>query len=319
MSIDISQMEELRNIDQKAREEIARKVGRILARQENGNGNEDALQLAQLLVEDVAVSVREALAKELRACSFLPLDLVSKLSQDIDQVSMPFLVASQAIDDAFLEEIVRSCGASAQQAIAQRPSLSEAVSFAISDVGSLGAVTSLIANDGAEISERSCSRVVERFPEERSLMEKLAERADLPPVVVERIIFKVSKRYGEYLSEKFGLATDYASYLVSMANRQVFSRTLEMAPLSEIDNYLKQLMAIDGLTSDVLLNYLQNGNVRLFTMAVAVRLDRPYEAVEGKLAQGDKKIVARLLEAAGFSKSVIGVLLIAYERLIRGH
>ncbi len=319
MSIDISQMEELRNIDQKAREEIARKVGRILARQENGNGNEDALQLAQLLVEDVAVSVREALAKELRACSFLPLDLVSKLSQDIDQVSMPFLVASQAIDDAFLEEIVRSCGANAQQAIAQRSSLSEAVSFAISDVGSLGAVTSLIANDGAEISERSCCRVVERFPEERSLMEKLAERADLPPVVVERIIFKVSKRYGEYLSEKFGLATDYASYLVSMANRQVFSRTLEMAPLSEIDNYLKQLMAIDGLTSDVLLNYLQNGNVRLFTMAVAVRLDRPYEAVEGKLAQGDKKIVARLLEAAGFSKSVIGVLLIAYERLIRGH
>jgi uncharacterized protein (DUF2336 family) len=312
-------MQELRNIDLEARVEIARKVGRILARENDGSEHEDALELAQLLVEDAAVSVREALAKELRACNFLPGDLVSSLVQDIDRVSLPFLVASQAIDDNFLEDIVRSCGSAQQEAIAQRNNLSEAVSFAISDVGTFGAVTSLVANDTAAMSARSHKRVVERFPEERSLMEKLSERADLPAEVVERIIFKVSKRYGEYLSEKFGLATDYASYLVSMANRQVFSRTLEMAPLSEIHNYLRQLNDIGSLTSDVLLNYLQNGNVRLFTMALSVRLDRPYNAVEAKLGQGDKKIVARLLEAAGFSKSVIGVLLIAYERLVRGH
>ena len=319
MSIEVSHINELRNIDLEARVEIARKVGKILTREEDGESNRDALQLAQLLVEDVAVSVREALAKELRSCSFLPGGLVNKLAQDIDQVSVPFLMASQAIDDAFLEDIVRSCSAGHQQAIAQRSSLSEAVSFAISDVGSFGAVATLVGNDDATMSERSHNRVIERFPEERSLMEKLAQRADLPAEIVERIIFKVSKRYGEYLSHKFGLATDYASYLVSMANRQVFSRTLEMAPLREIENYLRQLSAIDSLTSDILLNYLQNGNVRLFTMAMAVRLNRPYDAVEEKLARGDKKILARLLEAAGFSKSVIGVLLIAYERLIRGH
>lgn len=319
MSIDVAHMQELRNIDLEARVEIARKVGRILTRESEGGEHEDALQLAQLLVEDAAVSVREALAKELRSCSFLPGDLVAHLVQDIDQVSMPFLMASQAIDDAFLEDIVRSCGSAQQEAIAQRSQLSEAVSYAISDVGSLGAVSNLVVNEGATMSSRSHNRVIERFPEERSLMEKMSERADLPAELVERIIFKVSKRYGEYLSEKFGLATDYASYLVSMANRQVFSRTLEMAPLSEIKNYLQQLHSVDSLSSDVLLNYLQNGNVRLFTMALAVRLDRSYEAVEAKLALGDKKIVARLLEAAGFSKSVIGVLLIAFERLIRGH
>ena len=318
MSIDIAHIEELRHIDLAARVEIAHKVGRILAKQDSDNEQAGALELAQLLVEDVSVSVREALARELKACNFLPLALVSKLAQDIDQVSMPFLMASQAIDDSLLENIVRSCGEGAQEAIAQRGNLSEAVSFAISDVGSLGAVSTLVSNDDVPVSERSATRVVERFPEERSLMEKLAQRADLPAALVEQIVFKVSKRYGEYLSEKFGLATDYASYLVSMANRQVFSRTLEMAPQKEIENYLRQLNSIDSLTSDVLLNYLQNSNVRLFTMALAVRLDRGYAAVETQLVKGDKKIVARLLEAAGFSKSVIGVLLIAYDRLIRG-
>ncbi|MFC4348455.1 DUF2336 domain-containing protein [Kordiimonas lipolytica] len=319
MSVNIKHVEELRHIDLAARVEIARKVGKILAKQNGSADKADALELAQILMEDVAVSVREALSRELQVCSFLPKDLVSKLAQDIDQVSMPFLMASQAMDDALLEDIVRSCSEGAQEAIAQRIGLPEAVSYAISDVGCKSAVESLVGNDTIELSERSCNRVVDRFPEERSLMEKLAQRADLPASVVERIIFKISKRYGEYLSEKFGLATDYASYLASMANRQVFSRTLEMAPLSEIENYLQQLNQVNSLTSDVLLSYLQNSNVKLFTMAIAVLLDRPYEAVEARLNKGDKKVMARLLEAAGFSKSVIGVLLIAYDRLIRGH
>ncbi len=319
MSVNIKDVEELRHVDLAAREEIARKVGKILAKQ-NGSGDKaDATELAQILMEDAAVSVREALSRELQVCSFLPKELVAKLAQDIDQVSMPFLMASQAMDDTLLEDIVRSCSEGAQEAIAQRVGLSEAVSYAISDVGCQSAVESLVGNDTVELSERSCNRVVDRFPEERSLMEKLAQRADLPAAVVERIIFKISKRYGEYLSDKFGLATDYASYLVSMANRQVFSRTLEMAPLSEIENYLKQLDQVGSLTSDVLLSYLQNANVKLFTMAIAVLLDRPYDAVEARLSKGDKKVIARLLEAAGFSKSVIGVLLIAYDRLIRGH
>lgn len=319
MSISIKDANELRHAGQAARIEIAQKVGRILVRHSDDSESEDALELAKLLAEDVAVSVREALSLELRNCSFLPKDLIVRLAQDIDRVATPFLMASQAMDDTFLEDIVRSSEEGVQEAIALRQGLSEAVSYAISDVGSVGAVTSLVGNDTVELSERSCNRVVDRFPEERSLMEKLAQRADLPASIVERVIFKISKRYGEYLSEKFGLATDYASYLVSMANRQVFSRTLEMAPPDEIRNYLSQLNEVGGLTSDVLLSHLQNNNIKLFTMALAVLLEFSYEAVETKVSLGDEKIVARLLEAAGFSKSVIGVLLIAYDRLMRGH
>ena len=171
MSVNIKHVEELRHIDLVARVEIARKVGKILAKQNGSADKADALELAQILMEDVAVSVREALSRELQVCSFLPKDLVSKLAQDIDQVSMPFLMASQAMDDALLEDIVRSCSEGAQEAIAQRIGLPEAVSYAISDVGCKSAVESLVGNDTIELSERSCNRVVDRFPEERSLME----------------------------------------------------------------------------------------------------------------------------------------------------
>lgn len=316
MSLELADEQELRNIGRSARVDIARKVGRILSRRPETSDAEDALALARILVEDASVSVREALSLELRNCSFLPRDIVSTLSRDIEQISLPFLLASEAIDDEFLEQIVRGGDAKAQTVVARRGSLSEAVSYAISDVGELGAVSELVGNNDAEFSERVHTRVVDRFPEEQTLIEALVARADFPATLIERVIFKVSKRYSEYLNEKFDLSTDYSSYLMSLAKRHVFSKTLEMAPLGEIRNYMEQLHASRGLVSDVVLGYLQNDNIRQFNMALAILLNRPYEQVEVVVARRDKALMARLLDAAGFSKSVVGVLLIAYERLI---
>ncbi len=311
----MSDVADLDGIEMEARAEIARKVGRILSSTSDPTDQKAAVELARALAEDVAVTVREALSKELRACVFLPKDIVSLISKDIEQVSMPFLIASKAIDDAFLEEIVLSCGDSHQEAIAMREGLSEAVSFAISDKGCLEAVNKLSDNDTADLSARSYRRVVDRFPEDVGLMEKLASRADIPLEIIETLIFKVSEAYGQRLIEKFGVSQDYSSYLVSLANRQVFSRTLEMAPRSEIRNYLTQLHERHGLGSDILLTYLQNNNLRLFCMSLSVILSKPYEQIEQLVAQRDKRLLARLLDTTGFSKSVIGVLLISYERL----
>lgn len=312
----MNDVEEIKSLETESRAEIARKVGRILSSSQDLADQKAAMELARVLAEDVAVTVREALSRELRSCIFLPQDLVATISKDIEQVSMPFLVASQAVDDAFLEEIVHSCGDSHQEAIAMRKGLSEAVSFAISDIGCHEAVNKLSGNDTADMSKRSFDRVVDRFPDDVGLMEKLASRSDLPVELVERLIFKVSQAFGQILIEKFNVSQDYSSYLVSLANRQVFSRTLESSPLPEIRNYLEQLHQRHGLGSDVLLTYLQNNNLRLFTTSLSILLSKPYEQIEQIVAKRDKKVLARLLDSTGFSKSVIGVLLISYERLV---
>lgn len=311
----MTDVQEIVDLELEARTEIARKVGRILSSSDDATEQKAAIELAKVLAEDVAVTVREALSIELSSCIFLPKELVSIVAKDIEQVSLPFLVASEAMDDAFLEELVRSCGESHQEGVAMRKGISEAVSYAISDVGSHGAVDKLSDNETAEMSMRSFNRVVERFPQDVSLMEKLAFRADLPIEMVEKLVFKVSHQYGELLIGKFGISRDYSSYLVSLANRQVFSRTLEMSPQQEIHNYLSQLHARQSLGSDVLLTYLQNNNLRLFTTSLAVMMKQPYEKIQELVARRDKKLLARLLDSVGFSKPVIGVLLISYERL----
>lgn len=309
---------ELRDIDLEARIQIAQKVGRLMSSPSRTSDHSAAVELARLLVEDVSISVRESLSRELVNCSFLPGDIVDRVSHDIEQISMPFLMAAEAIDDEFLEGIVRDCGDAQQEAVARRDGLSEAISYAICDVGGLEAVDTLLDNDTAVVSDRAAGRVIDRFPVELSLMEKLASRADFPVDVVERVIFKVSAKYGEYLSQKFGLAQDYSSYLTSLATREVFARTLEMAQMPEIENYLKQLKGVNGLTSDLLLNYLQNKHIRLFIAAVAVGVNLPFPVVEERIGQLNKAALSRMLEMAGYSQNVIGVLLIAYERLFRG-
>lgn len=311
----VTNASDLSNIDQTAREQIARKVGRILSSSNKVADQKAALELARVLTEDAAVAVRQALSAELKQCSFLPEDIIQTIANDIEDVALPFLVAAEAVDDEFLEEIVRSCNSHKQLAVAERRGLSEAVSFALADVGSQDSVEKLAGNDTADLSTRSYNRVMDRFPAEAGLMELLAARADLPSGVVERLLFKVSQRFSELLVSRFGLANDYAQYLTSLAKRSVFSQLLNIAPLHDILNYFSQLNSSGGLGSNELLIYLQNNNVRLFTAGVATLLDRPYEQVEAVVDKRDKKLLARLLDGAGFSRSVIGVLLISYERL----
>lgn len=311
------QAEEIRNVDLEARIQIAKKVGRLLARGPSDD-YDSAADLARLMVEDISVSVREALSQELKSCAFLPKQIVEKLSLDINQVSLPFLMASEAIDDSFLEMIVRESSPEKQGAIAQRQGLSEIVSFAICDVGAVEAVDVLLDNETAEMSERGFQRVVDRFPIETSLMEKLASKAELPMAVVERIVFKVSSIYSKHLTQQYNLSTDYASYLTTLATRQVFARTMDVAPLQEIQNYLSELHKVGGLRSDVILTYLQNKNVRLFLASVATLSGMSFEAVETRIGRYDRHAFSRILEKLSFSSSVAGVLLIAYDRLFRG-
>ncbi len=312
MTADLISERELRDVDLVARVEIAQKVGRLLSRTPVENDRELLLQLARILVEDVSVSVREALAKELKQCSFLPQDIIERVTQDIDQVATPFLIASAAISDAFLEKIARQCSETAQEAIASREYLAEVVAYAISDVGTVSAVETLVRNETAEMSERIAGRVVDRFPEVQSLMEAMASRADLPASIIDRIIFKISRQYAEHLVKSFNLSTDYASYLTSLAHRSVFAQALEKSTSEEIDSYLHQLKDIEELNADILLSYIQKGHIRLFAAAIAVLLDRDLEEILPPIKSGHVHLMTEWLGRAGLSRPMVKTLREAY-------
>ena len=305
---------ELQNIDREARVEIARKVGCLLLSDKRSSDRSAALDLARLLAEDVSIAVRVALSEQVRAAPYLPDELVEKLASDIEQVSCPFVMGFKAVDDKFLISMLDTCGDELQNSIAERKEVSEALTYAICDVACVRAVSTLMSNDGAILNENSAVRVTQRFPEDTPLLESMAKRADLPIEIVKSIIFKVSRKYSEYLASKFELTADYSEYIISLAERQVFHQTLELSPDSEVYNYFCQLNDEGAITSDLLFSYIQKGFVKVFTMAVAAKTGKAPEILRKALEVDSSKVLGKLLKKCGYSRAVVGAMVVAFER-----
>lgn len=306
--------DELQNVGIEFRVEIAKKVGRLLCSDDPKKDYDAAIELAHFLTEDVSIAVRKALSTQLRNSRYLPTNIVEKLANDIEQVSQPFLMKSQAVDDAFLKEFLGKCDSALQEAVAKRDDVSEELTYAICDVASVEAVSTLMSNEGAHLNEGSATRVVDRFPEEMPLLECMAQRSDLPVAVVECLIFKISSKYGEYLAKKFALTTDYSEYIISLAGRQVFHETLEVSPDFEVYNYFTQLHKEKALTSDLLFGYIQSGYVKVFIVALAVRADMQPKSLWAAIETDSSKVLDKLLRKCNFSRTVIGAILVAFER-----
>ncbi len=318
MDAKVIELSDIQNIDLESRAVIAEQIGRFLSTCENEKERSLAIEIAYMLVNDAAISVRTSLINEVKDCANLPEDMVNTILNDIEQVSVPFIITARSLTDDYLAELLEHCEPYCAKAIAKRENLSEELGFIICDKGDVEAVDSLMSNNSAELSTRICQRTISRFAGVRPLMEKMAARSDLPYDIVENIVFKVSQQYSEYLIAEFKLGSDYAAYLTTISARKTFMELLSKAPDFELFNYLSQLHSQKGITSDVMLGYLQAKHMRTFIAALSLLLDQPFEDVNKKLKGTKKKALAKYLETVGFSQSVSGVLLIAYERLASG-
>ena len=122
-----------------------------------------AEEIFRIMVKDAEVRVREALAQNLKENPAVPRDVAMSLAKDVDSVALPVLQFSEVLSDEDLIEIVRSQGAAKQVAVAGRSTVSEALSSALVETENEKVVTTLVANTGAEISEKSLHKVVEDF------------------------------------------------------------------------------------------------------------------------------------------------------------
>jgi len=114
-----------------------------------------AEEIFLIMVKDAEVRVREALAQNLKESPNIPHDVAVILAQDVKQVALPVLKISDVLTDDDLIAIISSQSPEKQVAIAKRSTVSENVSDALVETGNEDAVTNLVSNEGAEISERS--------------------------------------------------------------------------------------------------------------------------------------------------------------------
>ena len=231
----------------------------------------------RVMMKDVEVMVREALARNLKESPDLPKDVALSLAKDVESVALPVLQFSTVLSDADLIEIVRSSGADKQTAIARRVVVSTAVAEALVDHGrNSHVVAALVSNPGASLNEAIINKAIEKHGADITIRNTLAHRPDLPVTIAERLVAAVSESLRDFLLTKRELTPDQATDLVLQARERA---TVALLPPgskgSDVLDLVKQLRDHQRLTPSLVLRALCMGDLGFFEASLAVLSNTP--------------------------------------------
>ncbi|GEO82769.1 DUF2336 domain-containing protein [Pararhodospirillum oryzae] len=234
-----------------------------------------AEDIFRLFAKDVEVQVRQALASNLKETPLIPHDLARVLAGDVDEVALPILEYSSVLNDQDLLEIVRSHANTKMEAIARRKEVSEEVSGALVETGGEEVVATLISNVGAQMSDASLERAIDRFGDSERVQLPMVQRPRLPATVAEKLVDKVSENLRAALVSRHDINPDLAANLI-LAGREKATLTYAITSSEEeVERLIVQLADRQRLTPSIILRALCMGDLKFFEYALAHRSGIP--------------------------------------------
>lgn len=277
--------------------------------------NEKALaqEVVRLMAKDVESTVRLALSQNLRRSINLPHDVALQLANDIESVALPILQDSGVLTDQDLVAIIAKGSSQKQEAIAGRPTVSPTVSDALITTGSEKAVSTLMSNQGAQISDKSYDKAVERFEGSEVVKEAMVKRAKLPVTVAERLTTLVSERLRDYLVSHHELSPTVAADLVLQSRERTIVELATGSTEEEIEKLIGQMHHNGRLTPSIILRALCMGDVLFFEAALAVRANIPLLNARILIHDGGQLGLKTLYERAGMPPNMMSVIRAALD------
>lgn len=285
----------------------------------SGNLNDDERKIAEeiftIMVKDAEVRVREALADSLKNSNNISHDVAVALANDVDDVALPMLEFSEVLNDDDLVEIIRSQGAGAQRAIASRSNVSPTLSSSIVENSEdAEVVATLLNNQGADVNEGTMDKVLDRFGEDELVSTPMAQRAQLPIQIAERLVNLVSEKVRDHLVTHHEMASDTAMGLFLNARERATANLIHDGE-DELgfEVLVEQLYENGRLTETLIFRALCLGDIIFFELALAKLADVPiknaYQLIHDR---GDLGLKA-IYEKCSFSPELLPVVEVAIE------
>lgn len=267
------------------------------------------------LLRDAETTVRRKLAERLAPEPKAPASLVRVLANDEAEVARAILLASEALEDADLVEIVRHKTMQHRLAISLRKSISEDVSATLIEVGEPEVALSLTENKGAKLSRSSLETLVERSRTEPRLGDPLVHRADLDPALASRMYGWVSASIRRYIVANF----DVDPVLLDAAIRDSIGKaSAEQRRLHEIEQPSEKLgREIDQAFADdphVLIKLLRAGEVGLFEASFARITGLPPTIARRAIYEPGGRAMAVACRASGIEKPIFAAMFLLARR-----
>ncbi len=163
------------------------------------------LSILQSIINEIEVSVRQAVAGRLALMDDVPRDIISKLANDEISVAFPVLSKSGILRDTDLIEVIKLRTEEHMLVVTMRQSVSEKVSDELVETNHEPVIISLLKNTNAKISANTMEYLVEHSRWVDSFQEPIVHRDDLPPALAQRMFLWVSAALREHIVASFKL------------------------------------------------------------------------------------------------------------------
>jgi uncharacterized protein (DUF2336 family) len=269
--------------------------------------------IVRILARDVEVSVRASLSRGLRHSSNLPRDVARKLADDVESVALPMLADSLVLTDRDLVEIVGYGSALKHEAIASRPNLTETVTGALIDQAAEPAVTVLMGNTTAAITEDKLNHAVTRFAGSTRIKEAMVLRENLPVTVAERLVTMVSEALQTHLVKVHALAPATAADIVLKSREHEIIRLSQGASDTGLRQMVAQMERNGRLTPSLILRALCTGDIGFFEAAMATKADISVENSQILIHEQSGRGLDALYRKAGMPEALYGAIRAAVD------
>lgn len=275
--------------DAARRTSLALQIARFMADPATPPGErEQVMPTARRLAADPDMAVRRAFAEALSGFATLDADLFFTVVSDDDEISLPFLAASPALDSLRALAVLRAGGESRQAVIALRADLSDEVIDAITREMSLAVNALLLENAEARLGPVHYRTLYQRFGAEQEMLDRLLARPGLPPVIRIAQARRAATNLHALVTERSWFAGGRAAEMVAEAEERATLEILAAATPFDLPAAVAFLMDNDLLTPSLIVHAACHGAMHVVAECLAALSGLPLRRVEDQMLQRGK-------------------------------
>jgi len=264
------------------------------------------------LVNAIETQARAKLAHRLAPIANAPSNVIHMLAFDDDiEVARPVLTQSERLDD---RDLLVSAGTKSQEhlyAIAQRRSLSEAVTDVLVERGDREVVHSVVRNIGARFSDAGFRMLVKRSTGDDALATEVGLRSDIPRPHFLLLLEKASTEVRARLSAENPQAGSAIEGVVAEVVGGIRTEARNASPdFAAAQSAVERQNRIRRIGEAEIYQYARDRKFEETAIALSIMCDTPIDVVERALLDPGAEIILILAKVAGLSSSTTKAVLL---------
>jgi uncharacterized protein (DUF2336 family) len=304
----------IENGDAMARTKLAVQLANLMCAEDSSKA--DVAQVVPVVLKlsvDPVKEVRRALANGLGGLVNLHADVLFSVIADDDDVALPFLAATPALNPWHMLAVLRVGDVARQQTVVLRSDLSkEALAHTVKSAP-LEVCLRLFENPALHLDDRAYHGLYTRFGQAPEMVELLLGRPNLPLDIRILQAKRASNRMQQLMAERGWMADNDACELVADAEETAILRILVEASNEELARAIPFLVAKKMLTPSIILRAAAIGEMKMVQWSLAhlagVSLARAHELMLGRGFMGLKSLHSK----SGLPHSCYGLLMAACD------